>query len=181
MKLRFACLSLVSLLPLACAGLEVPAASTGDAGADSGTKEARDAGTAVVTDAGAVTADADAATADADAPAPEPACAGKACGEDCTGCGIPGACDDYAICNSRGQCIHGVSDPGCTTVDAGPAKADAANLGDAGAYAPCANMACGTPCRVCDPRDATCVETAIAKYCLRGQCADAVDDQDPCL
>jgi hypothetical protein len=32
-------------------------------------------------------------------------------------------------------------------------------------YKPCAGKACGATCTICDPKDPTCIETAMVKYC----------------
>ncbi len=44
------------------------------------------------------------------------------------------------------------------------------------AYDPCAGKVCGVACRVCDPSDPTCVETALAKACDPfGRCVGVSD------
>ena len=47
----------------------------------------------------------------------------------------------------------------------GIARNDASPSSD---YQPCAGKQCGAGCRECAPDDATCEETAVAKYCFRG-------------
>ena len=64
-----------------------------------------------------------------------------------------------------------------TTVTAAPAPTEPAPEVDAG-YDPCAGKACGERCRVCNPKDTSCLETAVIKMCHPdGQClpATAVD------
>jgi len=83
----------------------------------------------------------------------DPACAGKACGEDCDTCG--GACaHPYATaCDLAGRCLP-----------EGPYLC----------YDPCAGLACGAPCRLCPPGATDCVESALARACDRqGVCAPA--------
>lgn len=41
--------------------------------------------------------------------------------------------------------------------------------GGCGAYDPCEDKSCGDPCTVCDPDDASCVETAETKVCNQNQ------------
>ncbi|HVZ34513.1 MAG TPA: hypothetical protein VG963_18920 [Polyangiaceae bacterium] len=50
-------------------------------------------------------------------------------------------------------------------------------------YDPCAGKACGEECRLCDPKDPSCIETDIVKYCQAdGQCAAPAPSctVDPC-
>ena len=65
------------------------------------------------------------------------------------------------------------------TIDSGTAAdadaaVDAKPVFDAapdGGYLPCAGKACGDDCKLCDPKEIGCVETAVIKLCnAAGQC-----------
>lgn len=103
------------------------------------------------------------------------ACLGKTCGEGCTIC-PPGAknCYEPAIpkqCNAYGRCSWRA--PKCA-IDAGPAPdldaGDPIDPIDAGPapYEPCGGKSCGDLCSICPPWDATCLETAVLKFCHSG-------------
>jgi hypothetical protein len=48
-------------------------------------------------------------------------------------------------------------------------------------YNPCADHACGDTCRVCDPKDPKCLETALVEYChLDGSCSASAPICDKC-
>ena len=84
-------------------------------------------------------------------PGPSAACSGKACGERCSTCTGTICPAVVETCDAIGRC--GLEVPVCAGVDAGPA------------YQPCSAKLCGDPCTLCRPGDATCVETAVPKFC----------------
>lgn len=90
------------------------------------------------------------------------ACSAKSCGDPCNIC-PPGATDCFETavlkeCNAHGRCTAAPAQ--CTPVDAGPAR-----------YEPCSGKACGETCKVCDPADTSCFETADLKLCqVDGSC-----------
>lgn len=88
-------------------------------------------------------------------------CAGKACGDTCTLC-RPGdsTCVETAVvksCDATGKCSAG-GGPICSSPDGG--------------YDPCKAKTCGESCRLCDPANVGCVETAVVKQCNKaGACS----------
>lgn len=108
-------------------------------------------------------------------------CGGKQCGDTCRVCDPADPnCFETAVmksCDAQGQCVPEIVE--CAAIDAGPAP-----------YDPCGGKACGESCRICDPSDRDCVETAVIKACdADGRCVaglpvcDAEDGgaaYDPC-
>jgi hypothetical protein len=60
--------------------------------------------------------------------------------------------------------------------DSGDVGVDSGALdGSAAPYVPCAQKTCGQSCVLCDPLDASCLETAVVKQCQGdGSCAASV-------
>ena len=92
-------------------------------------------------------------------------CGGSSCGDPCTLCDpADSTCTETAevkVCQPDGTCSGGAI-PMCRVHDAGTA------------YEPCAGLACGDPCTLCDPADPTCTETAVVKACQPdGTCSGA--------
>lgn len=85
------------------------------------------------------------------------ACSDKSCGDSCTLCPASDpSCIETAVikeCNAQGSCAPAPAV--CSSLDAGPPAA----------YEPCGGKACGASCKVCDPADSGCFETAVLKFC----------------
>lgn len=61
----------------------------------------------------------------------------------------------------------------------GSGTGGSSGTGGAG-YDPCAGKTCGTPCTLCDPKDATCVDDLILRYCgADGVCGGATPCPPP--